>query len=179
MVKITTTLILCFICLHLKAEVLQSPEEFIRGAFLQLPSPKKETFWLNKELKARIVSDFDYRVHQLRLRYWGTAERTAWILEEVGKEQPITMGVVVDDGKISSVDILIYRESRGDEVKHGFFTRQFEGVILDMSRNRYQLSERIDGITGATLSVRAVKKVAKLALFLHALTPYGDNGEKE
>ena len=37
-----------------------------------------------------------------------------------------------------------------------------------------KLSQPVDGITGATLSVRAVKKAATLALYLHRQTPYTD-----
>jgi len=48
-----------------------------------------------------------------------------------------------------------------------FFTRQFVGLSLQPPKS--QLSENIDGITGATLSVKAVKKTARFALFLHQL----------
>jgi len=29
--------------------------------------------------------------------------KTVWILDEIGKEKPITVGIVVDDGKIERV----------------------------------------------------------------------------
>ena len=48
-----------------------------------------------------------------------------------------------------------------------FFTRQFVGLTLQASNS--QLSETIDGVTGATLSVKAVKKSARFALLLHQL----------
>ncbi|MCV6604514.1 MAG: FMN-binding protein, partial [Porticoccaceae bacterium] len=67
---------------------------------------------------------------------------------------------------IEQVKILEFRESRGWEVRYPFFTKQFIGVGL-AHKKRYRLDSHIDGITGATLSVRAVKKVATLALFFH------------
>ena len=46
-----------------------------------------------------------------------------------------------------------------------FFTEQFSGLTL--ADDGY-LSAPVDGITGATLSVRATEKVARLALWLDA-----------
>jgi uncharacterized protein with FMN-binding domain len=86
-------------------------------------------------------------------------------LEEIGKEQPITTGIVVEDGKIDQVKVLVFRESRGFEVRYPFFTDQFRGATL---REGLDLDREIDGISGATLSVRALTKLARLALLLHA-----------
>ena len=82
-----------------------------------------------------------------RITYWKSGGRTAWILEEIGKTQPITTGFVIDGGAISSVQVLIYRESHGWEVEKPFFTRQFKGAKLSGGK---QLTKRIDGIAGAT-----------------------------
>lgn len=159
-------------------EVLLSPEQFLARAFGENVEPATmQTLWLNNEIKETAKQKMGYQFNQLRLRYWGAEERTAWLLEEVGKERPITIGVVVEKNQIRDVAILVYRESRGGEVRHEFFTNQFKGATLIKNGNNYHLSEDIDGISGATLSVRAVKKVATLALFLHGLTPFS-NGEK-
>ncbi len=160
------------------AEVLNAPENFVRDAFgTGGETAKREVFWLNKAIKETIKRDIDYDFHQLRVRYWGAGKRTAWILEEVGKEQPITMGVTINNDAIEDFQILVYRESRGNEVKHMFYRKQFFGGSLVGKGEKLRLSERIDGITGATLSVRATKKVAKVALFLHQRTAYA--GRKE
>ena len=63
----------------------------------------------------------------------------------------------------SQLKVLTFRESRGWEVKHTFFTRQFDNVGINQDQ---QLDKHIDGISGATLSVRALKKVARIALYL-------------
>ena len=78
---------------------------------------------------------------------------------------PITIGVVIDQGKISSVKILAYRESRGGEVRYPAYMAQYQGATLT---DKYKLDKSIDGITGATLSVWAVNKVAALALYYHS-----------
>ena len=68
---------------------------------------------------------------------------------------------------ILQAKVLAFRESRGWEVKQAFFTRQFQGASLrDPSFARRGLDTKVDGITGATLSVRALKKVAEVALIL-------------
>lgn len=127
---------------------------------------KPQVFWLKKEFKQELKQRFNYDLPGLRLRYWQQGAKSAWILDEVGKEQPITMGFVVEDQKINFVDVLEYRESRGGEIQYPFFTKQFKGLSLNKSENKWQLSEDIDGITGATLSVRAMTKVAQVALYL-------------
>lgn len=50
-------------------------------------------------------------------------------------------------------------------MQQSFFTRQFQGVSLTSND---KLSKKIDGITGATLSVWALQKVARLALMFDA-----------
>jgi Na+-translocating ferredoxin:NAD+ oxidoreductase RnfG subunit len=69
---------------------------------------------------------------------------------------------VVDAQQVELVKVLAYRESRGWEVKHPAFTQQF----VEASLVENKLDKHIDGITGATLSVRAMTKVVTLALYL-------------
>ena len=129
--------------------------------------PKPEVLWLNKELKAEIADILDHNYKGLRVRYWQQAvddkRRTAWILDEIGKEKPITVGLVVNDQKIELVKVLVFRESRGWEVRHDFFTKQFHKAAL---KDDNQLDRHIDNISGATLSVRALTKLARIALLL-------------
>lgn len=144
--------------------VYLTPEEFLGEAFpAAVPEPR--TLWLSVQLKQRAEQVLGHPPGQLRVRYWRTGERTAWILDEIGKTHPITFGVVVEGGAIAAIRVLEFRESRGDEVRHPFFTRQFEGVSL--SGDDARLDRDIDGISGATLSVWAMRKVARLALLLH------------
>lgn len=137
-------------------------QEFLSQVFTG-QAPQSKVLWLVPVLKQRVETVLQHPYAGARVRYWQQATRTAWILDEVGKEQPITIGVVVDQGKISQLTVLNYRESRGGEVQQNFFTRQFLGQTL-LAQDR--LSKGVDGITGATMSVAAVQKVARLALLL-------------
>ena len=144
-------------------EVVQPPQEFLAETFHgEVPEPA--VLWLGDALQARSRSILHHPYPALRVRYWRQGERTAWILEEVGKERPITTGIVVNAGKIERLQVLIYRESRGWEVRYPAFTHQFEGAGLEEDA---ALDRSVDGISGATLSVTALKKLAALALVFH------------
>ena len=150
--------------------VYQTPEAFIQESFQGEP-PAPKVIWLNQPLKKIMSNILGHTYHGLRVRYWGKGNRTAWILNEVGKEKPITIGVIVRAGQLEQITILTFRESRGGEVRYPSFTDQFINAKLN---NDHALDKPIDGISGATLSVRAVEKTTKLALFLHQQTPFSD-----
>jgi hypothetical protein len=142
-----------------------SVDEFLQLSFGSDAEPNPAVYWLPADVKERIKALNGRDFPLLRVRYWAVNNDTAWILEEIGKEMPITIGVLVDgeENVVRRVEVLAFRESRGWEVRHPFFTRQFNNISLNKED---LLSEHIDGITGATLSVRAVKHVTQVALIL-------------
>lgn len=142
--------------------VYQEPMDFINQVFDNNP-PKAEVLWLNEDLKKQIVDILDHKYNGLRIRYWQQQNRSAWVLEEIGKEKPITTGIVINNGQIELVKVLVFRESRGWEVRHDFFTDQFKQASI---KDDHRLDKTIDNISGATLSVRAIKKLARIALLL-------------
>jgi hypothetical protein len=151
--------------------VYQAPADFINEVFDNEP-PKAEVLWLDKDLKNQVVDILNHKYKGLRVRYWqqqGSSDiRSAWVLEEIGKEKPITAGIVINNHHIERVKVLVFRESRGWEVRHDFFTDQFKQAGLE-DNNR--LDKNIDNISGATLSVRAVEKLARIALLLDQHVP--------
>lgn len=142
--------------------VFLSVDDFLAQHFSSPPTAKM--LWLNPAQQQQAESVL-HRRFGLRTRYYQTGQRTAWVLEEIGKELPITVGVVVEHNAIKHLQVLEFREVRGGEVRHQFFTDQFNGTALEA--NELALNRRIDGVTGATLSVRALKKIARLALYFH------------
>ena len=164
-------LILCawlfavFASTHAHARGLyQTPEAFLDEVFAGAP-PQPQLIWLRGDTRETADKIMGHRYPGLRIRYWSKDGRTAWILEEIGKERPITTGIVINEEGIELVRVLEFRESRGGEVRHPFFTDQFPGIKLT---DEYKLDRHIDGISGATLSVRALKKLARLSLYLHS-----------
>ncbi len=84
------------------------------------------------------------------------------VMNEIGKHHEITFMVGVTPAEaVQGVDILIYRESRGGEVRQRRFLRQFRGKSLgDAVRGGVD----IVNITGATLSVNAISRGVRKAL---------------
>ena len=144
-------------------------DEFLQQAFPAGmtcgAAPSSESLIVGQELRDAIEAALDRDFKTLRIKYWSAAATTAWIFDEIGRTEPITIGVVVTDGKVDMVRVLVYRESRGSEVRYPYFTEQFVGAQLDEKRT---LDRHIDGITGATLSVNAVNRAVRLATFLAA-----------
>ena len=145
-------------------DIYLPPADFVALAFDGAP-PAGKNLWLRGGIQDDITSILGHRYGGLRIKYWREGSRTAWILEEIGKYEPITAGFIVDDAQLADVRILIYRESHGWEVRYPFFTDQFRG--LELNENR-RLTGPIDGISGATLSVSSITRLAALALFLDA-----------
>lgn len=142
--------------------VYQTPEKFLALTFSEVPEAQR--ILLTGDLSKRVKTILGHRYKKIRVPYWQKGCRSAWILEEIGKERFITTGFVVNSGGLEKVKVLIFRESRGWEVKHDYFGEQF----IDARLSDNGLTKRIDNISGATLSVRAVTKLSKMALMLHA-----------
>ena len=140
--------------------VYLAPQDFLDTA---LPGCKQQALWLKADAKAEAEAVLDHAFPGVRARYCGRDEKTAWILDEIGKTEPITTGIVVADGRVEQVRVLVFRESRGGEVHREVFTRQYQEAVLD---DRNLLDRNIDGITGATMSVDAVNRQVRLALLL-------------
>lgn len=158
--------------------VYMTQAELVASAFSR-DDVAAQLLWISGSTKRDLQTLLKRQSVGLRQRYWRDENRTVWVFNEVGKEMPITIGVVVESPSVQEaageasgrsaaivqLAVLEYRESRGGEVRHPFFTRQFIGAALD---RKHQLDRHIDGISGATLSVRAMQRVARAALYLHA-----------
>ena len=147
-------------------ESYQTTDEFLREVFASSP-PSPQVLWLKGDASDAATEILGHPYPGLRIRYWEKDDKTAWILEEIGKQKPITVGLVVGPAGMELLRVLEFRESRGWEVRYPFFTAQFEGIGITADR---QLNRNIDGISGATLSVRALKKLARFALYLDQQT---------
>ncbi|MGH8750359.1 MAG: FMN-binding protein [Burkholderiales bacterium] len=140
--------------------VYQTQDELIAEVFGSAPAPK--VLWLTHAVEEQVTNILGHPPRQLRQRYWSDGAKTLWILEEIGKEEPITAAFVVQDGKIGMARVLVYRESRGGEVRFPAFLNQFKGAALN---EKNYLGRDIDGISGATLSVQAMQRMARTALY--------------
>lgn len=172
--KIKLSVYLLFTTLSLlsvESQASSASEEVTKFIQTYLPDTAQRKFlWLTGDKKHVSSEILSHPYYKIRAPYWQAANadrsrsaKTLWVLEETGKEKLITIGVVIEQQKIQAVRILKFRESRGWEVELPSFTKQFEGSQLD---NAKQLNQPVDGISGATLSVRAVTNIARMALYL-------------
>jgi hypothetical protein len=145
------------------ASQYQSPSDFVSEAFSGKP-PAAQSFWITPDLKEKVADILQHKAGFMRTRYWRVGNKSVWVLNEIGKTQLITVGIIIENNAIQNLKVLEFKESRGWEVKHSFFTDQFKSISINSD---HSLSKPIDGISGATLSVRALKKTAMLALFFN------------
>lgn len=147
--------------------VYQKPSEFIAGNFGGR-LPEARALKLSAAHQAMMKRFLGHSYQPSTIRYWAVGGTFVVILDEIGKTQPITTGFVVKGGRIEEVKVLIYRESHGSEVSRSSFTKQFRKAGLGADG---KLDRRVDGIAGATLSVRALTGLARVALYLDKVAP--------
>ncbi len=88
----------------------------------------------------------------------------ALIDNEIGKHLPITYIVGISPaGKVTRVEMMVFREIRGWEPRERRFMKQFEEKSKD---DTLKVGDSIRNVTGATLSARAITKGVSRALLL-------------
>jgi len=80
---------------------------------------------------------------------------------------PITFMVILNiDGEIENVNVIKYREAYGSEVGSKSWLQQF---INFNNNSDYNIGKDIDGISGATISVKSISKGMKKITTLYPL----------
>lgn len=90
-----------------------------------------------------------------------TVDGYAIIDDELGQHEPITFGVRMrPDATIDRVEVMVYREHYGDEVRDERFRRQFVGRDAN---DPMRLGREIVAVSGATISSRSLSRGARRA----------------
>lgn len=152
---------------NVRSEVYLTLEEALARAFPQADEIKTERVTLSPESLERTaravghpLPEDSFLVYQGIRR--GESMGYALVGEEVGKFRPITSMVVIDtEGKVKEVMILIYRESRGSDVKRKRFLQQYFGKGPG---DPLQINRDILSISGATVSVNSMNAQVRKAL---------------
>jgi len=140
------------------------PEAFLAKVYGE-NVPSISLMPLRGDTRKRAEAALGHRYSGLRLRYWLQNGTSAWIIDEKSKDMPMTIGIGINpEGEIAVIELLVYREPRGGEIHQAAFRKQYLGLRLTGNN---ALSGPVDGITGATLSVDALNRVAAMALVLH------------
>jgi hypothetical protein len=95
-----------------------------------------------------------------------------FVIDEVyGKHEFITYAIALGvDGRVRQIEVLVYRESYGYEVRNPAWRAQFVGKKYG---DPVTLNEDIKNISGATMSCRHIAEGVKrvLATYDYALRP--------
>ena len=129
------------------------------------PPPAPTVLWYDAVRRPVATAILGHPPAAARVRVWREGDRCAVVLDEVPHSFPITAGFVVRGDRIERARVLVYRESRGGAVQRPEWLAGLAGRSLDADR---ALDGPVDGITGATLSVQAMARMARLALYLAA-----------
>ncbi len=148
-----------------REDVYLTKKEAFVVAFPGAEKIKKEKKWLTDTQKEAIGKILGEKYQDRRVTYYfglneeGQPIGAMVIGNEIGRSYPITFMVVINpDGTVKDVEIMVYREPHGWEVRFESFLSQFFG------RNAGDLFDNINNITGATLSVRSMTRGVKKAV---------------
>lgn len=84
--------------------------------------------------------------------------------DQPGQHMPITIATKLSpDGVVQRVEVMIYREGQGDEIREPQFREQFVGKGL---ADPIRLNADIDAISGATISSKSMAIAVKRAVVL-------------
>jgi len=171
---IATTLLMSLLTLTAGAEeeeyverVFLTKKQALKLAFPGVKKVKKKKVWLTDTQTAAIQKILGDQIKYNERRvthYFGLDDAdkpmgAVVIGNEIGRSYPITFMVVLNtDGTVKDVEIMVYREPHGWEVRFESFMSQFFG------RDASDPFDNINNITGATLSVRSMTKGVKKAV---------------
>ena len=116
---------------------------------------------LDKHMKKQVEIQVKQRFYRDKLYYWTISQSDttityAFLDNVIGKSMPITFMVILNiDGDIINANVIKYREAYGGEVGNKGWLRQF----INLNNNSgYNIGKDIDGISGATISVKSMSK---------------------
>jgi Na+-translocating ferredoxin:NAD+ oxidoreductase RnfG subunit len=130
-------------------------------------------FQPTKEQRAALHRELGYELSKSQYYFFVATSKTksgtvvdgyAFIDDQMGQHKPITFAVKLStEGVVLREEIMVYRESRGDEVRSPRFSKQFKGKTIDDS---LRPNKDIDSVSGATISSRAITVGVRRALVL-------------
>jgi hypothetical protein len=151
------------------AEVFMTEDEGVKIMLPQSERVRKDVIRLSAEKKNQIEERIGWKFPEEEFEVYigetGTrVDGYAMVQNTIGKHKPMTYMVGVDaHGSISDIELLVFRESRGSEIRQKRFNSQYEGkTVLDPVR----INKDIINISGATMSVRSMSAGIKRVLVL-------------
>jgi Na+-translocating ferredoxin:NAD+ oxidoreductase RnfG subunit len=151
------------------AEVFMSEEEGVKIMLPKSERIRKDVIKLSPEKKTQIEERIGWKFPEQSFDVYigetgAQVDGYALVQNTIGKHKPMTYLVGIDSkGHVSDVELLVFRESRGSEIRQKRFNAQYEGkTVLDPVR----INKDILNISGATMSVRSMSAGIKRVLVL-------------
>ena len=151
------------------AEVFLTEGEALKLMFPKSQRIRKDLIRLTSEKKAQIEDRIGWKFPEEFFEvYIGETgpqiDGYALVQNTIGKHKPMTYMVGIDNtGHVLNVELLVFRESRGSEVRTKRFNVQYEGKTVS---DPVRLNKDIVNISGATMSVRSMTAGIKRGLVL-------------
>ncbi len=149
--------------------IFQKPTEALKVVFQKSESIESAKKVLSEDQKQKIKKETGESLSRDEWVFYvaktkGQVDGYALIDHEIGKTEPITfMTFITPEGAVKEVEILVYRETHGSEVREKKFMKQFYGKDVN---HPIMLGKDIIHMSGATLSSRAIAKGVKRDLAL-------------
>ena len=172
--------VLIFTLLMLAAESVSAVRYLTEEAAKEIAFPNAESFVKRKKAatnaqREQIGSRLSHQRVPRFFEYYEAIQngRTLGFVvfgNVIGKHQPIDYMVALSpQQKVKSVEILVYRESHGNQIKRENFRRQFLKKSIE---DPLRLHREIKNISGATLSCRSIiTAVREVLAFSDTLLP--------
>ena len=151
------------------AEIFMTEEDAVKIMFPKSERIRKAVIRLSQEKKdaieQRIGWKFPEESFEVHIGETGdTIDGYAMVHNTIGKHKHMTYMVGVDNrGACTDVELLVFREARGSEVRRKRFNAQYEGKTVS---DPIRINKDIINISGATMSVRSISAGVKRVLVL-------------
>ncbi|HEX6727905.1 MAG TPA: FMN-binding protein [Nitrospira sp.] len=151
------------------AEVFMSEEDAVKIMLPKSERVRKDVLRLTQEKKDLIEQRIGWRFPEPAFEVYigetgGKIDGYAMVHNTIGKHKHMTYMVGVDPkGACSDVELLVFREARGSEVRRKRFNAQYEGKTVS---DPIRINKDIINISGATMSVRSMSAGIKRVLVL-------------
>jgi len=155
------SILIIFISFLFASDIKNACEVYLSNLYPDNTNIKMHILKLNKHMKKKVENQVKQKFYRDKLYYWNiikedTTIAFAFLDNVIGKSMPITFLVVLNiNGNIINTNVIKYREAYGGEVSNKGWLRQFESRNKDSS---YEINKNIDGISGATISVKSISK---------------------
>jgi hypothetical protein len=168
MKNIIKTLLLVLATLSTSAfsEEIADKNRFLMSGLNVKELPGHSYIIINEDIQDNIKKILKDTYHLPIIKYWKAGNKVGFVLEAIGKHEFITTGYIVENNKIIDAKVLVYRENYGYEIEHDYFLDQIRGNSV---KKNGKLVKSIANISGATLSVKAMRKLSKLSLYLYTI----------